>query len=73
MELGFFLRGCLPLKTEEELDDEIFAMTYASNGGVTWGDVQAMSSRERGEYLTRLSSQKDKEEAAMKNIKKRRR
>jgi hypothetical protein len=52
----FFLHF-FPLRTEEALNEEVFALTYCMNG-VTYTDVvEKMSSRERVWFLKRLNEQ----------------
>lgn len=65
LELGFFLHFSLPLRTEEELLEETFALAYVSEGAFTFMDIwgSPMTRGQRDWMIKRLSQQKADERA----------
>lgn len=63
MELGFFLHGSFPLRTEDELLEETFVLLYVTEGAFTYNDLwgEPMSRKHRDWFLHRLSRQKKEE------------
>jgi hypothetical protein len=65
LELGFFILGCFPLASADELREEAFALAYGSRGGIPYADIARMDRVDRHWYLRRLSEQKEAEEKAI--------
>lgn len=63
--MGFFLQGCIPVATEDEFADQLFCLTFGSDGAFSRADVMDMEVRERFGYIERLAKarRKEKEEA----------
>lgn len=72
--MGFFLHSLIPLRTEDDLRREVFALAYGSGGAFSVGDIEGMGREDRDAYIDLLIEQKKAEEAeAKKNAKKKRR
>ena len=58
MESCFFLRLLFPTFDEEELNEQVFALTYLMKGGISYESTLEMSRRERIWFLQRITKQK---------------
>jgi hypothetical protein len=58
MEPCFYLQLLFPTFTEEELNEQIFALTYLMKGGISYESTLEMSRRERIWFLRRITEQK---------------
>lgn len=63
--MGFFLHGCLALKSTEELREETHAMVYITQGGFNYNDVMGMTRADRDWHIARLAQQKGEERKEM--------
>lgn len=61
MESLFYLQFIFPTYGEEELNEQVFALTYLMKGGVTYESVLNMTRRERVWLLKRITKQKKDE------------
>lgn len=63
MELGFFLHGSLPLRTEDELLEETFALVYVTEGAFGYTDLwgEPMPWKHRDWFIIRTARQKKEE------------
>lgn len=57
----FYLRLLFPSYDEEELNEQIFALTYLMKGGVSYESALNMTRRERIWFLKRIAEQKKTE------------
>jgi hypothetical protein len=70
--LGFFLYGCLALRTTEELREEVHALTYITQGGFSYTEVMGMERSDRDWHIARLARQKADERREIDSMKSKR-
>ena len=70
--MGFFLHGCLPLRSIEEMREEVHMLTYLTQGGISYTDVMGMDRADRDWHITRLARQKADERREVESIRNKR-
>lgn len=73
MVVGFFLHSLIPLRTEDDLRREVFALAYGSGGAFSVEAIEGMGRGDRDAYIDLLIEQKKAEEAEAKKKPKTRR
>jgi hypothetical protein len=66
LELQKFFRGFFPVTSLDDIREQVFALYYFSEGGITYRDVDDMESSERTWHLKRIAKQKTDESEAIK-------